>query len=75
MSPTASTAQQYAEDEIRDYVEMEAEDEQVRSVEEIVSRHLRETKYTIWDVQTDRNRWWVTWQGLPTSRGDARRSV
>jgi hypothetical protein len=47
------------EDEIARYVESQASDEAVRHVELVKEEVVLGTVYEIWDVTTDRDRWWV----------------
>ncbi len=44
---------------ISEYVEVEAEDETVVHVEKVTSERVMGHKYDVWDVETDKNRWWV----------------
>jgi len=48
-----------AELDIARYVEIEASDETVLNVELLKSETVLGTKYEMWDVSTDKNRWWV----------------
>ena len=47
------------EQEIARYVEIEAPDESVHNVELVKSEVIAGIKYSIWDVATDKTRWWV----------------
>jgi hypothetical protein len=47
------------ERDIARYVENEAPDETVQNVELIKTEVVAGTKHSIWDVVTDKNRWWV----------------
>lgn len=49
----------HSEQDIARYVEIEAHDEQVQHVEKIKQEVIIGGTYEIWDVTTDRNRWWV----------------
>lgn len=42
-----------------DYLACEAADETVTHAEKISSERVMGTKYDVWDVVTDQNRWWV----------------
>jgi len=53
------TAQDYERESIREYVQLEAPDEQVTHVEQLTTRHVLDDHYEIWDVWTDKSRWWV----------------
>lgn len=44
---------------VTEYVELEAGDETVTHAEKIASEHMMGHEYNVWDVQTDKNRWWV----------------
>jgi hypothetical protein len=55
-SPDRDTA---SEKDIARYVEIEARDETVKHVELIKTEFVLGDKYEIWDVVTDKNRWWV----------------
>jgi hypothetical protein len=44
---------------IAEYVELEAGDETVTHAEKIASERVMGHTYDVWDVQTDKNRWWV----------------
>lgn len=47
------------EQDIADYVEGQARDEEVKHVEMIKTEIVLGERYEIWDVTTDKNRWWV----------------
>jgi hypothetical protein len=47
------------EQDIARYVELEADDEKVQHVEKIKDEIVLGEHYDIWDVVTDKNRWWV----------------
>jgi hypothetical protein len=47
------------EKDIARYIEIEAQDETVKHVELIKTEYVLGDKYEIWDVVTDKNRWWV----------------
>jgi hypothetical protein len=49
----------HSEQDIARYVEHEARDETVQHVEKIKEEIVLCDKYEIWDVTTDKNRWWV----------------
>ena len=44
---------------IREYVEIEAPGERVKRAEKISSERNFDRVYDVWDVETDKNRWWV----------------
>ncbi len=44
---------------ISEYVEIEAGNEKVVHAEKISSERVMGHKYDVWDVETDKNRWWV----------------
>lgn len=48
-----------AELDIAQYVELEASDEKVLNVELLKTETVLGTKYEMWDVATDKNKWWV----------------
>lgn len=48
-----------AEAEILRYVELEAQDETVQSVEKVRDDFVMGEKYEVWDVVTNKDRWWV----------------
>lgn len=48
-----------AENQIAEYVEAEAPDETVEHVERVRDEYVMGTQYEIWDVTTDKDRWWV----------------
>jgi len=45
--------------QIAEYMELEAPDEEVTHLEKVGSERVFATRYDIWDVPTDRGRWWV----------------
>lgn len=45
--------------EIRRYVEIEAPDETVTHLEKIKTEAINDQRMDVWDVHTDRSRWWV----------------
>src|SRR5437764_15284947 len=47
------------EQDIAAYVESQAKDESVKYVERVKEEVVLGEKYEIWDVTTDKNRWWV----------------
>ena len=49
----------HAEREIAHYVELEASDETVQHVEKVKTEYVMGDPHEIWDVVTDKNRWWV----------------
>ena len=49
----------HSEQDIADYVHGEAPDETVQNVERIKQEVVLGNKYEIWDVITDKDRWWV----------------
>ncbi|GLS33497.1 hypothetical protein SAMN04488498_12564 [Mesorhizobium albiziae] len=49
----------YAEKDIADYVEGQARDETVQNVERVKTEYVMGEPYEIWDVSTDKDRWWV----------------
>jgi hypothetical protein len=52
-----------AEKDIADYVASQARDEEVKHVERVKTEYVAGTTYEIWDVSTDKNRWWVLTNG------------
>lgn len=48
-----------AENDIASYINSEASDEDVKHVELIKTEYIMGEEYNIWDVTTDKNRWWV----------------
>jgi hypothetical protein len=48
-----------SEQEIARYLEIEAPDENVQHVEKVKREIVLGDAYDIWDVTTDKNRWWV----------------
>jgi hypothetical protein len=49
----------YAEKDIADYVLSQARDEEVQNVERVKTEYVMGAPYEIWDVSTDKFRWWV----------------
>jgi hypothetical protein len=49
----------YAEKDIADYVLSQARDEMVQNVERVKTEYVMGVPYEIWDVTTDKDRWWV----------------
>ncbi|UDM49576.1 hypothetical protein [Cupriavidus sp. MP-37] len=49
----------YAEKDIADYVESQAREEAVQNVERVKTEYVMGQPYEIWDVSTDKDRWWV----------------
>ncbi len=45
--------------DIREYVEIQASDETVIHLEKITSENILDKDYDVWDVHTDKSRWWV----------------
>jgi len=52
-----------AEEDIASYVHGQARDEVVHHVEQVKSEFVAGKEYEIWDVTTDKNRWWVITNG------------
>ena len=48
-----------AEQDIANYIHAEARDETVQHVEKVKTEYVMGDPYEIWDVTTDKNRWWV----------------
>ena len=48
-----------AEEDIANYVHWQARDEVVQHVERVKTEHIMGATYEIWDVTTDKGRWWV----------------
>jgi hypothetical protein len=44
---------------ISEYVELEASDETVVHAEKLSSERVMGDRFDVWDVRTDKNRWWV----------------
>jgi len=44
---------------VREYIECEAPDEKVVHLEKVASERVFDRKHDVWDVHTDRARWWV----------------
>ena len=49
----------YAEKDIANYINGQAPDEEVMNVERIKTEFVLGTPYEMWDVVTDKERWWV----------------
>lgn len=49
----------HSENDISNYVNSQAPDEMVHHIEKIREETLRGETYEIWDVTTDKDRWWV----------------
>jgi hypothetical protein len=49
----------HSEQDIASYVEIQAPDEEVRNVEKVKQEIVLGNVYEIWDVITDKDRWWV----------------
>lgn len=48
-----------AERDIANYVHLEAQDETVQHVERVKTEYVLGNTYEVWDVTTDKARWWV----------------
>jgi hypothetical protein len=48
-----------AEKSIADYVQRQAPDETVQHVERVTVEYVMGSRYEVWDVTTDKDRWWV----------------
>jgi hypothetical protein len=48
-----------AERDIENYVRGQARDETVQHVEKVKTEYIMGDPYTVWDVTTDKDRWWV----------------
>jgi hypothetical protein len=44
---------------VREYMELECADEKIVQLEKVSSETVSGTKYDVWDVHTDKGRWWV----------------
>jgi hypothetical protein len=44
---------------IKDYMAWQARDENVLHVEKVASERIFERDHDVWDVHTDKERWWV----------------
>jgi hypothetical protein len=53
----------HAERDIANYVEGQARDEAVQHVEKVKVEYVMGAPYEIWDVVTNKNRWWVITNG------------
>ena len=49
----------HSEGDIADYVHGQARDETVQHIEKVKEEVVRGEKYEVWDVITDKDRWWV----------------
>src|SRR5205814_5612646 len=49
----------YAENDIAEYVVSQARDETVQNVEHVKTEYVLGSPYEIWDVATEKDRWWV----------------
>jgi hypothetical protein len=49
----------YAENDIAEYLMTQARDETVQNVERVKTEYVLGSPYEIWDVATDKDRWWV----------------
>src|SRR5712691_9451763 len=50
---------EHQERAIREYMELECEGEKVVHLEKVASESVHETVHDVWDVHTDKGRWWV----------------
>jgi hypothetical protein len=50
---------EHEERAVREYVVGQAPDETVEQAEKVSSEHVFGTRYDVWDVHTDKSRWWV----------------
>ena len=50
---------EHEERDIREYVELEAEGERVTHLEKITTEFVVNQKYDVWDVRTNKDRYWV----------------
>src|SRR3989442_12787928 len=50
---------EHQERAIREYMASQCEDERVVHLEKVSSECVQDTKYDVWDVHTDKGRWWV----------------
>lgn len=48
-----------SEEDVARYLQLEASDETVEHVEKIKTEFVLGDEYVVWDVTTDKNRWWV----------------
>src|SRR4051794_6239322 len=48
-----------AQKDIADYIRGQARDEEIRSVERVKTEYVLGDKHEVWDVITNKNRWWV----------------
>jgi hypothetical protein len=44
---------------IRQYFESQVDDEQIIHLEKVASEHLFRRTHDVWDLHTDKNRWWI----------------
>jgi hypothetical protein len=49
----------HEEKEVLDYMRLEADDEVVGHSEKVATEVILGDRYDVWDVHTDKNRWWV----------------
>lgn len=47
------------EERVRSYVEWQALDEKVKHLEKVTTEHIFGQPMDVWDVRTNKNRWWV----------------
>lgn len=61
MAPPKRAGKDYKQDEIREYVEMETREtaEVVTHVEWLRAEHMFGERFDVWDVRTDKDRYWV----------------
>jgi hypothetical protein len=57
------------------YMELEAEDETVEHAEKIATERIFRDEYFIWDVHTDKERWWVIGPPINLYSQEAHRSM
>jgi hypothetical protein len=50
---------EHEERHVREYMEWQARDERVIHLEKVASERVFDRKHDVWDVHTDRRRWWV----------------
>ena len=55
-----------AEEDIANYIHGQARDETVQHVERVKTEYIIGEPHEIWDVTTDKNRWWVITNRSPT---------
>lgn len=57
--PPQKENKDYKQEEIRHYVELEAEDEKVTHVQWLRTEYAFGDRHDVWDVRTDKDRYWV----------------